>query len=172
MKEEGKVGNFVEALVSQEKSILIPEEYDYWGELIGGWDLDYVEGRGTPKEKHVKGEWYFERVLEGLGIQDIFICPARSERKDPTKGEYGATLRIYNPQKKAWDMVYGCYGSMSRFTGTKENGRVILTNNHNHNNRWIFTEIKKDSFHWQNETTQKDGTVKVWCEVYGRRQKA
>ena len=107
------MGNFAEALISKEKSSLIPEEYDYWGELIGSWNLDYVEGRGTEKEKHIKGEWYFERVLEGLGIQDIFICPAREERKDPKK---------------------------------------------------------RESFHWQNESTLKDGTLKIWCEVFATRQ--
>ena len=164
------MGNFVDALISKEKSNLIPDEYDYWGELIGGWNLDYVEGRGTAKEKHVKGEWYFERVLEGLGIQDIFICPAREERKDPKKGEYSATIRMYNPAKKAWDMVYTCYGNMSRFTGTKEKGRVVLTNNHNKNNRWVFTEITPESFHWQNESTLKDGTLRIWCEVFATRQ--
>lgn len=38
------------------------------------------------------------------------------------------------------------------------------------NNRWIFTEITEKTFHWLNETTQKDGTIKVWCEVYAARQ--
>lgn len=99
------MGNFAEALISKKKSILIPEEYDYWGELIGNWD-----------------------------------------------------------------MVYTCYGSMSRFTGTKKDGMVILTNNHRKTNRWIFTEITKDTFHWQNEYIRKDGTVKVWCEVFAKRQ--
>lgn len=33
------MGNFTEALVSKEKSVLIPEEYDYWRELIGNWDI-------------------------------------------------------------------------------------------------------------------------------------
>ena len=165
------MGNFVEALVSREKSELIPDEYDYWGELIGGWDLDYVEKRGMPGEKHVKGEWYFERVLEGLGIQDIFICPVREERTDPKKGEYGATIRMFNPKKMAWDMVYTCYENMSRFTGTKKDGMVVLTNNHNKNNRWVFTEITPETFHWQNESVQKDGTVKIWCEVFATRQK-
>ena len=91
------MGNFTEALISKEKSSLIPDEYDYWGELIGSWDIDYVEGKGTAKEKHVKGEWYFERILEGLGIQDIFICPAREHRDNPKTGEYGDTIRMFNP---------------------------------------------------------------------------
>lgn len=38
-KEIFEMGNFTEALVSKEKSALIPEEYDYWGEFIGNWDI-------------------------------------------------------------------------------------------------------------------------------------
>ena len=163
---------FIDALVSAEKSPLVPDECDYWGALIGSWDLDYVEARGTPKERHVAGEWHFARVLEGLGIEDIFICPARAARTDAGVGEYGATLRLYNPQKRAWDMVYGCRGSMSRFTGTKEGGRVVLTNNHRRTTRWVFTDIAADRFHWQNESVQKDGTVRIWCEVFATRQAA
>lgn len=165
-----EMNQFVEALISQEKSNLIPDEYDYWKDLIGSWSLDYVEGYGTQKERHVRGEWHFARVLEGLGIQDIFICPARPERIDTRQGEYGATIRMYNPAKKQWDMVYTCLENMSRFVGTTENGRVVLTNIHNKRNRWVFTDISKDKFHWQNETDMKDGTLKIWCEVFATRQ--
>lgn len=160
---------FAEALVSKEKSSLIPEEYDYWKELIGSWRLDYIEGRGTDQERHINGEWHFARVLEGLGIGDVFICPIRGERSDPEEGEYGLTVRMFNLKTCMWDMVYTCLGSISRFTGVKENGSVILTNNSNRRNRWVFTEIRPDSFHWQNETTLQDGTIKVWCEVYAER---
>lgn len=161
--------DFVSALVSGQKSNLIPEEYDYWGKLIGSWDIDYVEGMGTSKEKHVRGEWHFSRVLEGLGIQDIFICPVPEERTDPAQGEYGATIRMYNPRKKVWDMVYTCLEEMNFFTGIKEDGCIVLTNSRNHRNRWVFMDISQDSFHWQNETLQKDGTKKVWCQVFGTR---
>lgn len=163
------MNGFADALISEEKSSLIPEEYDYWKEAIGSWDLDFVLGRGTDKERHVKGEWHFARILDGLGIQDVFICPAREFRTKPTQ-EYGATIRMFNPSTKQWDMVYTCYKTMSRFTGTKENGRIVLTNIHNRRSRWVFTEISRDGFHWQNESTLKDGTVKVWCEAFAVRR--
>ena len=118
------MNGFVNALISKEKSSLIPDEYDYWKDVIGSWDLDFVSGRGTDKEKHVKGEWHFARILDGLGIQDVFICPAREERTKLTQ-EYGATIRMFNPSTNKWDMVYTCYETMSRFVGTKEDGRVV-----------------------------------------------
>lgn len=33
---------FADALISTEKSCLIPDEYDYWKDVIGSWDLDFV----------------------------------------------------------------------------------------------------------------------------------
>ena len=162
------MNGFVDALISQEKSGLIPDEYDYWKDVIGSWNLDFVFGRGTDKERHVKGEWHFARILDGLGIQDIFICPARELRTKPTQ-EYGATIRMFNPSTNKWDMVYTCYKTMSRFVGTKENGRIVLTNIHSRRNRWVFTEISPEKFHWQNESTLRDGTVKIWCEAFATR---
>ena len=162
------MNGFTDALISKEKSILIPEEYDYWKDVIGSWELDFVLRRGTDKEKHVRGEWHFARILDGLGIQDVFICPARGLRTKPTQ-EYGTTIRMYNPSTNKWDMVYTCFENMSRFVGTKENGRVVLTNIHSRRSRWVFTEISSDKFHWQNESTLKDGTIKIWCEAFATR---
>ena len=39
----------------------------------------------------------------------------------------------------------------------------------NKRSRQVFTEIAPDKFHWQNESTMKDGTVKVWCEAFATR---
>ncbi len=163
------MGGFAEVLISAERSSLIPEELDYFRELIGSWKLDYVEERGTDRERHLTGEWHFARILEGLGIEDVFICPERDMRKGPEDGEYGVTIRIYNVKTRMWDMIYTCLGSISRFTGTRRDNSLILTNNGNQKNRWIFTNITADSFCWRNETTLQDGTIKVWCEVFATR---
>ncbi len=31
---------------------------------------------GNKKERHVIGEWLFSEILNGQGIQDVFICPS------------------------------------------------------------------------------------------------
>ncbi len=162
---------FLGALVSREKNRLIPDACDYWGELIGSWDLDYVEGMGTKGEKRLKGEWHFVRILEGMGIADVFICPARAAGRKRGQGECGVTVRMFNPSAGEWDVIYTCAGSMTRFAGTKEEGRVVLTNLQNKRNRWVFTDISADSFHWQNETDLKEGGVRIGCRVSARRLK-
>ena len=63
---------FSEALLSTEVN-RIPEEYDWFAPLLGDWDCDYYDEEPGRGKRHVKGEWIFRRVLDGTGIQDIFI---------------------------------------------------------------------------------------------------
>ena len=59
-------------------------------------------------ERHVQGEWIFAWVLEGTAIQDVFICPSRKVRiKDyQPDAAYATTVRMYNPNTEAWDILY------------------------------------------------------------------
>ena len=66
---------FSEALLST-KAYKIPEDYDWFAPLIGDWDCDYYDGPDDQK-RHVKGEWIFRYILEGTGVQDIFIFPSQ-----------------------------------------------------------------------------------------------
>ena len=67
--------SFSDALLSA-KTDKIPDEYDWFAPLLGDWDCDYYDEFGGQK-RYVKGEWIFRRVLEGAGIQDVFIFPSR-----------------------------------------------------------------------------------------------
>ena len=64
--------DFIEALTCERKNRALPEEFDYFGKLVGSWQIDYVEGNGS---RTIKGEWHFSRVLEGMAIQDVIILP-------------------------------------------------------------------------------------------------
>jgi len=150
---------FSEALVCNVKSDAIPDEYNYFGKLVGEWDFEFVDNQGTDKERHVKGEWIFSWVLGGTAIQDTFICPSRAERATNPQpdGEYGTTIRIYNPNSKAWDIFYGCTGSATRLEARKEENKIALTEITEKKMKWIFSDITENTFHWQNISTQ-DGT--------------
>ena len=91
---------FEKALTSQGKHPSIPEEDNWFGPLVGTWDMEWIDGHGTEQERHVPGEWIFSWVLEGTAIQDIFICPSRQARKTKTwpDAAYGTTIRIYQRQ--------------------------------------------------------------------------
>lgn len=57
--------DFMKALTSERKSTALPEEFDYFGKLIGSWQINYVE---SDSSRVIKGEWHFSRVLEGMAV--------------------------------------------------------------------------------------------------------
>lgn len=79
---------FIDALLSG-KTGRIPEEYDWFAPLLGDWDCDYYDEPTEGYKRHVKGEWIFRRILEGTGVQDIFIFPSRAtkETEPPKQGD-------------------------------------------------------------------------------------
>lgn len=162
------INDFVDALISSERSEYLPEEYDYWKDLIGEWDFDFVDNSG----RHVEGEWLFSRVLEGIGIEDLWICPSRKTRdtNPQNDAEYGVALRMFNPRTKVWDMIYTYRGGMDRLTGTMEKGNVVLTKQDNPNEKWVFVERTKEKFHWQHVTVLENGDWQVNINIYAHRK--
>ncbi len=161
---------FYEALLSG-KTDRIPDEYDWFAPLIGDWDCDYydvLEG----KKRHVKGEWIFRRVLEGTGIQDLFIFPSReSKEKNPQPdGEYGTSIRMFNRNDRCYDVCYTCDHAMKRLRFTKEGDRIVGQVLEQPDNYWIFCDITADSFRWENVTVKDNGTRELICEIYGNRK--
>lgn len=152
----------------------IPQEYDWFAPLLGDWEFDYYDGYENAAPRHVKGEWLFRRILEGMGIEDLFICPSR-ETKDQAPqpdGEYGAAVRMFNAGQKCYDMVYACSRHMTRLTFRLEEGKLVGTVQGNESAKWVFSEWTETTFHWQNVTVLKDGSWKVNSDVYARRRQA
>lgn len=99
---------FVKALISKGKHSAIPEEFDYFGTLIGSWKIDYVDNSNSSV---IKGEWHFSWILEGMAIQDVIVLPGF---------EYGTTLRVYNPGTHAWDVAYCFTGKIMRLEARRQ----------------------------------------------------
>ena len=161
---------FIEALLS-EKTDRIPDEYDWFAPLLGDWDCDYFDEPYEGHKRHVKGEWLFRRILEGAGIQDIFIFPSRAtkEIEPQPDGEYGSSFRMFNKAEGYYDVVYTCDHSMKRLTFTKQGDKLVGTVLSEENAYWIFSDITADSFHWENVRLYGDGKRKLVCEIFGRR---
>ena len=152
------MNEFINALCSNTLNERISEEYDFFGSLIGEWDIVWNDHLEDAEPRRVKGEWIFSRVLDGTAVQDIFIVPSRSERLRDKQldAEYGTTLRIYNPQTMAWDIFYGCMGEAIRLTARKVGEEIILTENTTRKMRYVFSDIKSSSFLWRKERMNKN----------------
>ena len=95
---------FSEALISALPHDAIPPGQRIFEPFIGSWDLVVSwYGPDGSLERRQDGEWHFERVLEGRGIQDVWIVPPRSQRPAASGDyEYGTSLRFYDPTIEAW----------------------------------------------------------------------
>ena len=58
---------FLKTLISESKNMELPEEFNYFGKLIGSWKIDYIDNSNS---RLMKVEWHFSWVLEGMAIQD------------------------------------------------------------------------------------------------------
>ena len=133
--------SFIEALLS-EKTDKIPDEYDWFAPLLGDWDCDYFDEPSEGHKRHVKGEWLFRRILEGAGIQDIFIFPSRAtkEAEPQPDGEYGSSFRMFNKAEGHYDVVYTCDHSMKRLLHLSRYG---LWQTHSFRTDWICSHSSK-----------------------------
>lgn len=161
------MNEFSNALCSTKRNERIPEDYDFFGNLIGEWDIEWNDHLEDTLPRLVKGEWIFSRILDGTAIQDLFIVPSRAERlqnKQPD-AEYGTTLRFFNPKTLAWDIFYGCTGEAIRLTAHKMNEEIILTENTTQKMRYVFSEITPSTFLWRKEQMDESGKWQIIAKV-------
>ncbi|MDD7646332.1 MAG: hypothetical protein PUJ35_03695 [Ruminococcus bromii] len=158
---------FADALLSTARNPAMPEEYDWYAPMLGDWECVYTEPDGS----RVEGEWYFRRALDGMAIEDVFIFPSRATRETNYRpdAEYGAAIRMYREGTGKYDMTYVCAGHTQRLEIQKQGEEIVCSVLKNPAERWIFSEITADSFHWRNVCIQPDGTERMNCEVCGRR---
>ena len=161
---------FADALLS-DCSEKIPEAYDWFAPLIGDWDCDYYDEPEPGHQRHVKGEWIFRRILEGTGIQDIFIFPSRSTKitEPQPDGEYGTSLRMFNRAKGCYDVVYTCERCMKRLTFVREGNRLVGSVHDEEDAFWVFSDISAEAFHWENLRIHENGDRELVCEIFGKR---
>ena len=163
--------SFSKALLS-DYTDRIPQEDDWFAPLLGDWDCDYYDTLPDGTKRHVKGEWLFRRILEGTGIQDIFIFPSRAtkEKEPQPDGEYGTSIRMYNREKRCYDVVYSCDHAMKRLAFTKEGDRLVGKVLSEERTYWTFYDITEDSFCWENVTYGPDESREAVFEIKGKRK--
>ena len=150
--------------------------YDW---LIGAWDVEVFDVLEDGSRRKSRGEWHFARVLEGRAIQDVFIVPARAERKSgepPTPGNrYGTTIRVYDPAGDRWRInwfnpVTGAHDSLV----ARRQGEEILQEGKHADGvpiRWVFSDITPRSFRWRGEVSPDGGqTWRLGVEFFATRR--
>lgn len=167
------MNEFCNALLSKTASPIIPPEHDLFGQFVGEWDFEWIRGKGTENERHEIGEWIFSWVLNGTAVQDVFAVPSRKENAINPKpdAETGTTIRYYNPENQSWDIFYGCTGELVRLNAVRENGKIVLTEITEGKMKWVFSDMKPDSFHWQHIKSNDNGaTWYTHIDIFAKRK--
>lgn len=155
---------FSEALISKTCREGKEGDLQLFGQFIGSWRFDWTGFNKDGTRQVVKGgEWIFSWVLEGRAIQDVWILPGRQDRGKPDfpEGEYGTTLRHYDPSIQKWRIYW--LGTILNGTGTflaeRASDEIVLTETPagEMRRKWIFSQIEEKSFRWREETSTDDG---------------
>lgn len=156
---------FTEALLSEAPSDKFADKQMLFGQFVGDWDFEWVDGKGTDKERRVKGEWLFSWILDGTAIQDVFICPSRAERlkNEQPDATYGTTVRVYNPSSGTWNICFAYYGSMVILEAQQKGAEIVVMMLHTNGfmKHWVFSDITDTSFHWEDKMSVDNGATWV-----------
>lgn len=147
--------SFIQALRSEHPAPDRAEKLKLYGWLIGRWTMDATVYADDGTVHKGPGEIYFDWVLEGRAIQDVWILPGVF---------YGTTLRIYDPGLDAWHILWSdpLRQFYTRQIGRAEGADIVQngTNDAGEAMRWSFREIASDSFRWLGERSRDGG--KTW----------
>lgn len=155
---------FVSALLADRPAPRVAGESDIFAPMLGSWDLEviYYNPDGSVKRR-TPGEWHFARVLEGRAIQDVWIVPPRPQRQplEPPPGEYGVTLRFYDPRIEAWRSTWHgpVHGIVWPFIARRVDGEIVLERigEDGELTHWVFGDIRPSSFEWRSQSSRDGG---------------
>jgi len=149
------------------------EKMMLYGQFVGAWKVDVnwfnKEGDVVKKEK---GEWYFDWILGGRGVQDVLF------RLNSEPYQYGTTLRCYDSLLDAWHItwMHPSSGEFTNLLARRIGDRIVqegLGGDFMHRERWSFTEITPGSFRWIGEySTDRGATWILEEEIKATRKKA
>ena len=139
----------------------LKEKLALFGQFVGDW---VIEEARYPRGSHgvelrSQGEIHFGWILEGRAVQDVFMT------RDPDTGRavpIGTTVRFYDPKMDAWQSVWisPMQELVQTFIGRKIGDEIVLESKtkDGYPEKWIFSEITKDSFRWHAEESHDHGT--------------
>ena len=137
----------IEGLVASGPASDLAEKLQLYGQFVGSWELDWKGTGPDGKPLEATGEWHFGWVLDGRAIQDVWIAPTCSEHNQSGRacGEYGSTLRIFDPAIDAWRIVWTApvKAVVRTFVARQVGGEIVQeeTGCPGKLTKWIFSKI-------------------------------
>jgi hypothetical protein len=143
----------IEGLAARGPHPELADKLALFGQFVGDWEIlecRTLEDDGTWSTSRGKLHWRW--ILEGRAVQDVWTTiDEKSQRSIPV----GTTVRFYDPKIDAWHSVWlsPVQGQVKSFIGRLVGSEIVLEGKNDRGNsiRWIFSEIRPDSFRWRGE---------------------
>ena len=166
LEHEHRVGGFVissiKGLVADGPDPKLKEKLMLFGQFVGDWDIleaRYPQPDGTEIKR--RGEIHFRWVLDGKAVQDVWMT---HEENPPHVVPVGTTIRFYDPKIDAWQSIWiaPMHGLVQTFLARKVGDEIVLEgkSKDGYPERWIFSEIRPDSFRWK--SVESHDNEKTW----------
>lgn len=131
-----------------------------FGQFVGDWDI--VEARSLQEDGSwliSRGEYHSGWILGGTAIQDVW-----KSTDDGIEDTGGTTIHVYDPDTDSWNSIWisPSQGAIRSFTGKKRGKEIELESRETSRRlmKWVFYDMKKDSFRCRSESTNDSG--KTW----------
>jgi hypothetical protein len=128
--------------------------------FVGTWDVAYTNIAKDGTREQLKGQLIAGWILDGRGLQDIWIQEP-SDPKEPTFK--GTTIRFYDPERAAWRVTWvsPIAKAVTLLEGRRSGDTIVLIGKSPKGIlRWSFKNILKNSFSWFGELSVDGG--KTW----------
>jgi hypothetical protein len=149
----------IEGLAAEGPDVSLQGKLMLFGQFVGDWDIvscRSLQPDGTWLER--RGELHMRWVLEGRGVQDVWVW------FDNATGRVafpGTTIRFYDPTIDAWHSVWiqPRRNLVEVFRAHGVESGIVLDGRHpdGHVLKWIFSEIRNESFRWHSEESWDEG---------------
>jgi hypothetical protein len=166
----------IRELVASGPSDAHASDLQLYGQFVGDWEFDVTDHGPNGATGRARGEWHFGWILDGRGIEDVWMVPTRAEQRRTGGGpqKLGITIRILDPATGHWRVTWhGALGSPPfSMVGRKEGEEIVQEGRDPAGllSRWIFSEIGPDAFHWRALGSADDGrTWRLEQEMSARR---
>lgn len=163
----------IEGLDAAGPNPALADRLNLFGQFVGNWTCEILRHQDGQVQRGT-GEWHFGWVLDGRAVQDVFIVPARSEASQPR--EWGSSLRSFDPKTGTWFIAWvgPVQGTLQTFTARAQGDEIVHegTTADGRPSRWIFSDIKPDSFRWRSLVSSDRGASwTVVQEIVATRRK-
>lgn len=127
-----------------------------FGQFVGDWDIVECltlneEGKWTKSS----GELHWGWILDGRALQDVWMTT------DPVIWDKGTTIRFFDKEKGQWQSIWVSpgQGAVRKFEGTKIGEEIVLktTDQESVIMKWVFYDIRRNSFGWRSEKSSDQG---------------